>query len=110
MTSSSSWRKGFAILTFIIEHMPKLSPPQIEEMNEIIEQIQKALKPKCEIGAQSKSILTSLLAASKVKKKAMFFKCKRELSDEIVNYFVNEKKVTRSRFHTHARDAVYLLF
>ena len=87
----------------------KLAPHQVDEVNEIIAKIQKEIKPKCEIGAQSKPILKSLLAANKVKKKVVFFKAKREYSDEIVNYFVNEKKIARNKFHMNAKEDIYLL-
>ena len=90
--------------------MLKLAPHQVEEVNEIIAKIQKAIKPKCEIGAQNRTILKSQLAVNKIKKKTVFFKVKREYSDEIVNYFVNEKKVTRNKFHMNSRDEIYLLF
>lgn len=90
--------------------MAKLAPHQVEEVNEIIAAIQKALKPKAEIGAQNRVILKSQLAVNKIKSKVMFFKSKREYSDEIVNYFVNEKKVTRNRFHMNAKEDIYLLF
>ena len=89
--------------------MPNLSAHQIEEVNELIAKIQKAIKPKCEIGAQNRNILRAQLVANKIKKKAVFFKCKREYSDEIVNYFVNEKKITRNKFHMNSRDEIYLL-
>jgi len=89
--------------------MPNLNQQQITEVNEIIEKIQKAVKPNCEVGAQSKTILRSLLAANKVKKKVKFFDVKREYSDTIVNYFVTEKKLTKSRFSMNSQDAVFLL-
>ena len=90
--------------------MSTLKPHQIEEVNELITKIQKSIKPKCEIGAQNRNILKAQLSVHKIKKKTMFFKCKPEYSDEIVNYFVNEKKVARNRFHMNSRDEIYLLF
>lgn len=89
--------------------MPSLSPKQIEEVNQLIEEIEKAIKPKCEIGAQSKVILTGLLTANKIKKKAKYFPCKREYSDTVVNYFVTEKNVTKSKFHANGRDFIFIL-
>jgi hypothetical protein len=89
--------------------MANLNQQQIAEVNQIIEQIQKAVKPKAEIGAQSKTILRSLLATHKIKKKAKFFDVKREYSDAIVNYFVNEKGLTKSRFSMNSQEAVFLL-
>jgi hypothetical protein len=90
--------------------MLKLAPHQVDEVNEIIEKIQKAIKPKAEIGAQNRVILKSQLAVNKIKSKVMFFKAKREYSDEIVNYFVNEKKVARNRFHMNSQEDIYLVF
>ena len=89
--------------------MPTLKPQQITEVNEIIEKIQKSVKPKCEIGSQNKTILRSLLVANKSKKKAKFFDVKREYSDTIVNYFVNEKGLEKSRFSMNNQEAVFLL-
>lgn len=89
--------------------MANLNQQQITEVNEIIEKIQKEVKAKCEIGAQSKVILRSLLAANKIKKKVKFFDVKREYSDTIVNYFVNEKGVAKSRFSMNAKESVFLL-
>jgi hypothetical protein len=89
--------------------MLKLAPHQVDEVNEIIASIQKAIKPKCEIGAQNRNILKAQLAVHKVKRKVMFFKSKPEYSDEIVNYFVNEKKVIRNKFHMNSREEIYLL-
>ena len=89
--------------------MPNLNQQQITEVNEIIEKIQKAVKANCEIGSQNKAILRSLLAANKVKKKAKVFDVKREYSDTIVNYFVNEKKLRKSRFSMNNQEAVFLL-
>lgn len=89
--------------------MATLNPQQITEVNEIIEKIRKVVKPNCEIGSQNKTILRSLLVANKVKKKAKVFDVKREYSDTIVNYFVTEKKLTKSRFSMNNQEAVFLL-
>lgn len=85
------------------------SPQQVKEINALIEQIEKALKPGMEIGAQSKTILPSLLVANKIDKKAKFFPCKREYSDKVVAHFVTEKKLTKSKFHRNAQDSIFLL-
>lgn len=85
------------------------SPQQVKEINALIEQIDKALKPGMEIGAQSKTILPSLLTANKIDKKARFFSCKREYSDTVVNHFVTEKKLSKSKFHRNAQDSIFLL-
>jgi hypothetical protein len=89
--------------------MANLNQQQITEVNEIIELIQKSVKPKAEIGSQSRAILRSQLAIHKIKKKAKFFDVKREYADTIVNYFVNEKKLTKSRFSVNSGDSVFLL-
>lgn len=89
--------------------MANLKPQQITEVNEIIEKIQKSVKANCEIGSQNKTILRSVLTANKIKKKTKFFDVKREYSDTIVNYFVNEKGLTKSRFSMNNQDSVFLL-
>jgi hypothetical protein len=89
--------------------MPNLKPQQVIEVNEIIEKIQKAVKDKGEIGSQNKTILRSLLVANKITKKPKFFDVKREYSDTIVNYFVNEKGLTKSRFSMNNQDSIFLL-
>jgi len=89
--------------------MATLKPQQITEVNEIIEKIQKEVKPKCEIGSQSRTILRSQLAVNKIKKKVKFFDVKREYADTIVNYFVNEKGVAKSRFSMNSQESVFLL-
>lgn len=86
-----------------------LNQQQITEVNEIIELIQKSVKPKCEIGAQSRTILRSQMAINKIKKKAKFFDTKREYADTIVNYFVNEKGLTKSRFSVNSGETIFLL-
>ncbi len=89
--------------------MPAIHPHQIKELNEIIEQIEKELKPKQEIGAQSKPVLTSLLKAQKSDKKPIFFKTKREYTDQIISHFVNEKKLTKNKFHVSGSEFIFLL-
>ena len=90
--------------------MAKLAPHQVDEVNDIIAKIQKAMKPKAEIGAQNRVVLKSQLAVNKIKKKVVFFKAKREFSDDIVNYFVNEKKVARNRFHINSGEDIYIVY
>lgn len=89
--------------------MPNLNQTQIGEVNEIIAEIEKSVKPKCEIGAQNRVILRSLLATNKVKKKAKFFDVKREYADTIVNYFVTEKGLTKSKFSMNGKESIFLL-
>ena len=86
-----------------------LSVQEIDEMNVLIEEISKAVKPNQEVGGQSKVILKNILATHKTKKSPVFFKTRREYADQIVNYFVNEKKLTRSKFHKTNQEFVFLL-
>jgi hypothetical protein len=86
----------------------KFNEKEIREINEIIAEISKVIKPKSEIGARGKATLTALLASAKAKKPS-YFKCKREYSDAIVNHFVKEKGVTKSRFNTTSQDNVFVL-
>lgn len=89
--------------------MPALSPKQITEVNAIIAEIEKVIKPKSEIGARDKVVMTGLLKAGQVKGAPQFFKCRREYSDSIVSFFVKEKGVARSRFHMKNQEAVFVL-
>jgi hypothetical protein len=89
--------------------MPLFQPQQIKEINEVIEEIEKALKPKHEIGSQSKVILTNLLKTQKGKNKPVFFKTKREYSDQIISHFVNEKKLVKNKFHSNGAEYIYLV-
>lgn len=89
--------------------MPVFNVQQITEINLIIAEIEKAIKPKSEIGARDKAFATSLLASAKEKKKPTFFKCKREYSDAIVNHFVKEKGITKNRFHMNGQSAIFVL-
>ena len=86
-----------------------LQPQQVKEINLVIEKIEKVLKPEHEIGAQSKTILKNLLAGSKIDRSPSYFKCRREHSEQIVTYFVNEKKLKKSRFHSNAQEFIFLL-
>lgn len=89
--------------------MPIHSQNQIEEINAIIQKIEGEMKPADEIGAQKRTILASTLAAQKIKRKPKYFSCKPEYSETIVNYFVTEKGLTKSRFHMNSRDSIFLL-
>lgn len=89
--------------------MPVYTKKQILEINEIIAEIEKSVKPKSEIGARDKAFLTTLLKGVKEKRKPVFFKCKREYSDVIVSHFVKEKELTKNQFHMNAQSAIYLL-
>ena len=82
---------------------------QIEEINALIEKIEKELKPNCEIGAREKVILQTILKTNKVGRVAKFFACRREYSDTIVAHFVSEKGLTKNRFSSHAQPFIFLL-
>jgi len=82
---------------------------QIKEINEAIEEIAKAIKPKCEIGAHDKASLSVLLKAQKLKKEPVYFKCKREYSDAIVSHFVKEKGAIKNRFHKNNQSTIFIL-
>lgn len=86
-----------------------LQPQQVKEINLVIEKIEKAFKPEHEIGAQSKAILKNLLTGSKIDRSPLYFKCRREHSEQIVSYFVSEKKLKKSRFHSNAQEFVFLI-
>lgn len=89
--------------------MAALQPHQVKEINELIEKIEKAVKPKHEIGAQSKPVLKSLLVANKIKKTPLFFKTRREYSDPIISYFVSEKNLKQNKFHRNGQEFIFLL-
>ena len=79
------------------------------QFQRLIAEIEKSIKPKCEIGARDKAFLNSSLKAANEKKKPVFFKCKREYSDAIVAHFVKEKGLTKNRFHMNGQSTIYLL-
>lgn len=89
--------------------MALFNPVQVKEINELIASITKAIKPKCEIGANDKTLLATLLKTHEPKKKATYFKCKREYSEAIVTYFVKEKGVTKSRFHKNSQAYIFIV-
>lgn len=89
--------------------MPQFNPHQITEINEVIAAIEKVAKAKSEIGAHNKSSLNTLLKASGEKKTPTFFKCKREYADTVVNFFVKEKGLTKSKFHKLHQDTIFVL-
>ena len=89
--------------------MAILNPQQIKEVNEVIAEIGKAIKPKCEIGAHDKPALTALLKIHDRKKKVVYFKYKGEYSDAIVTHFVKEKNVTKNRFHKNNQSNIFIL-
>jgi hypothetical protein len=87
----------------------KLSPKEVTEINAVIAEVTKAIKPTSEIGACDKATLSGLLATSKIEKTLVYFKCKREYSNEIVNYFIKEKKLTKSKFHKNAQAHIFVI-
>jgi len=82
---------------------------QVKEINDLIAEIGKGIKPKCEIGAHDKVFLAALLKNQKPKKEVIFLKCKREFSDTIVTHFVKEKGVTKSRFHKNNQAYIFIV-
>jgi hypothetical protein len=89
--------------------MATFNAHQIKEINDLIEEIAKVIKPKSEIGAHDKPAITMLLKTHEPKKKATYFKCKREFSEAIVLHFVKEKEVGRSRFHKNNQTSIFIL-
>ena len=89
--------------------MAILNTQQIKEINEQIAEVEKSIKPKCEIGAHDKPSLTALLKAQNLKKEVIYFKCKREYSDAIVAHFVKEKGVMKNRFHKNSQSYIFIL-
>lgn len=87
----------------------KFNEKEVREINDIIAEISKVIKPKSEIGARNRATLSGLLASTKTTKKPHYFKCKREYSDAIVSFFIKEKGVTKSRFTTTAQDTIFVL-
>lgn len=89
--------------------MQKFNAKEVGEINAIIADIEKVIKPKSEIGARDKVTVTSLLNAAKVTKKPVFFKCRKEYSDAIVGHFVKEKNIARNKFHMSSQGHVYVI-
>ena len=86
-----------------------LNQKQIEEINVIIKDIEKEVKPGMEIGARDRATLAGLLSANKVDKKPKYYACNREYSESIVKHFIKEKGLTRNKFSMNAQAFVYLL-
>lgn len=89
--------------------MATFNVQQIKEINDLIAEIGKVIKPKCEIGAHDKTLLKGLLKTQTPKIEATYFKCKRELCDAIVTHFVKEKGVTKSRFHKNNQAHIFIV-
>jgi pyruvate/2-oxoglutarate dehydrogenase complex dihydrolipoamide acyltransferase (E2) component len=89
--------------------MAKLTPQQINEVNAVIAEISKAVTPTSEIGACDKPTLSGLLSSHGIEKEASFFKCRRELSNDIVSFFTKEKGVAKSRFDRHAQTHIFVI-
>ena len=95
--------------SLIVFDMAVLNTQQIKEVNELIAEISKSVRPKCEIGAHDKSSLVSLLKAQNLKNEVTYFRCKREYSDSIVVHFVKEKGVIKNRFHRNNQSYIFIL-
>ncbi len=89
--------------------MPAFNAHQIEEINELIAEIEKVVKPKSEIGAHDRALLNTLLKGQTPKKEATFFKCKREFSETIVTHFMKEKGATKSRYHKNNQAYIFVV-
>jgi hypothetical protein len=84
--------------------------PSVKEINETIKTIEGALQPGCEIGARDNTTLAKLLRANNIERKAKFFKCKREHSENIIKHFVKEKGIVKNKFSISAQPSIYILF
>ncbi len=82
---------------------------QIKEINDAIEEIGKAITPKCEIGAHDKRSVSVLLRTQVPSRTVVYFKCKPEYSDAIVSHLVKEKEVIKNRFHKNSQSAIFIL-
>jgi hypothetical protein len=89
--------------------MAVLNAQQIKEINELIAEIDKSIKPKSEIGAHDKPALAALLKTQNLKKEPIYFKCKREYSDAIVAHFIKEKGAIKNRFHKNNQSYIFIL-
>jgi hypothetical protein len=89
--------------------MPNFSIQQVKEINRVIEQIEKSVKPGSEIGAREKTILVNLLSANSIAKKPIFFACKREYSDTIVSHFQKTKGLPRNKFSSNAQPFIFII-
>jgi len=89
--------------------MAILNTQQIKEINELIENINKAVTTPCEIGAHDKPSLLTLLKAQNQKKEATYFTCKREYSEAIVSHFIKEKGATKNKFHKNNQSCIFIL-
>ncbi len=81
----------------------------IKEINEVIKKIEAALKPGCEIGARDAVTLRTLLQTNKVDRKAKFFECKRDHSEQVLNYFIKEKNIPKNKFSGNRQQFIYIL-
>ena len=82
----------------------------VEVINELIEKIEKALAPGCEIGAADRGTLGSVLKANKITKKTKFFDCQRDHSAKVVDHFVKTKGIPQSKFNMKAQSSIFLLY
>lgn len=104
-----SWEWSTFVIHLIEYKMAILNTQQIKEINGQIAEIEKSIKPACEIGAHDKPSLTALLKAQNIKKEVVWFKCKREYSDAIVAHFIKEKGAVKNRFHKNNQSYIYIL-
>ncbi|MEO5978224.1 MAG: hypothetical protein ABIS36_18990 [Chryseolinea sp.] len=86
-----------------------MNQKQIEEINVIIKDIEKEVKPGMEIGARDRTTLAALLSTNKIEKRPKYFKCKKEYSQAILQHFTKEKALTRNKFSMNAQAFIYLI-
>lgn len=89
--------------------MAILNTQQIKEVNAVIAEIDKVIKPNYEIGAHDRPALNALLKTQNLKKEVIFFTCKREFSEIIVMHFVKEKSIAKNRFHKNNQAYIFIL-
>jgi hypothetical protein len=82
----------------------------IIEINKVIEQVEKALVPGCEIGARDRETLRALLKASSPEKKTKFFACRRENSNDVVTHFVKTKGLAKSKFSLQSQPYIFIVY
>lgn len=82
----------------------------VAEINELIQEIEKHIKPDCEIGSRERATLSTLLKANKVEQKAKYFACRREDSNKILTYFLKEKGLKQNKFSSNNQPHIYLLY
>lgn len=94
--------------------MAKFNEIEINEINSIISDVQKAIdimnSPFAKVGARDRVTIRALLTANNIPSSTIgFFKCKRHYSDAIISHFVNNKGIKRSRFSMNLQEYIYII-